>query len=126
MLTYFLFQQYSLLTVDFLTFLPVWENDQNTINFAYGVHFWKKKYMVRIGVMSSTQWHWFFMILINLIFRPSWIHFGSFLPTKTFWSSKRVLTRHQVWDRPPHLSFVFKICPVHLLHYNQFHNNHDN
>jgi hypothetical protein len=74
---------------------------------------------------TSRSCH-FLEYLRTLIFEHFRIHFGLFLPTKTFWSSKRVLTRHQVWDRPPHLSFVFKLCLVHLSHHNQLHNNHDN
>jgi len=69
------------------------------------------------GIFLSIQKIWFFSLSI--------IHFGSHLPTKTFWSSKGILTIHQVWDRPPHLFFVFKLCPVHLLHHNQLHNNRD-
>jgi hypothetical protein len=113
--------------VDFdqLTFLHVWEIGQNTISFAYNVHLRKTLYGQNqrdeadaMELVSSNS--------RNLIFRPSWIHFGSCLPTKTFWSSKRVLTSHQVRDRPPHLLCVFKRCPMHLSHQDQLQNNHDN
>jgi hypothetical protein len=98
---------------------PVWKNEQNTIYFAYGVHL--SPFKLHWVHNEETQTHiGFEAIMSTLIFRPSWTHFGfrihvgSHLLTKTFWYSKRILTIHEVWDRPPHLLYVFKLYLVHL------------
>jgi hypothetical protein len=82
--------------------LHVWKNEQIAISFAYGVCLcpFKLRWVHNDEAYAHAR---FEVILSSLIFRPSWIHFGLFLPTKTFWSSKRILTNHQVRDRPPHL-----------------------
>jgi hypothetical protein len=41
------------------------------------VSIFRKNYMARINAMILTQWRWFRPIPRTLIFRPSWIHFGS-------------------------------------------------
>jgi hypothetical protein len=104
--------------------LHVWKNEQIVISFAYGVCLSPFK-LCWVRNDEAYAHVCFEVILSTLIFRPSWthfgswIHFGSHLPTKTFWSSKRILTSHQVRDRPPHLFSVFKLCPVHLSHQDQ-------
>jgi hypothetical protein len=45
--------------------------------------------------------------------------FGSHLPTKDLLVPKRLLTSQQARDRPPGLSSVSKLCPVHLSHQDQ-------
>jgi hypothetical protein len=102
----------------------VWRNKQTVISLAYSVF------------LSSFNLHWvrideayahicFESILITLIFRPSWTHFGSLihsgshLPTKDLLVLQKVLTSHQVQDRPPHLLSIFKHCPMHMSHQDQ-------
>jgi len=100
---------------------PIWQNECNTISFSYNVCLIRFK--LRWVCNDEAYTHVFFeAILRTLNFRPSWTHFGSWihfesrLPTKTFCSSKRLLTCHQVQDRPTHLFSIFKFCLVHLSH----------
>jgi hypothetical protein len=107
---------------DQLTFFVVYVEFQNMITFTYELHF-QNKYTTRTSVASSSQWRWFCLNLRTLNFCPFQIHFGSHLPTETFWSSKRILTKHQVKDRPPQLSFLYQMCLVYLSHHDQLKKN---
>ena len=106
-------------------FLPFWPKLHIAITFAYrlcfSIHLHSRKYYNENFTIISFSW-----AFDKFDFWSFQDPFGSHLPTKTFWSSKRVLTRHQVRDRPPHLFSVFKLCHMHLSHQDQLQNNHDN
>jgi hypothetical protein len=103
----------------------VWKNEQNAISCLFDICLIHFKLSWVCNDESYGHIH-FEEILSTLIFKPSWFHFGSWihfgsrLPTKSFWSCKKILISHQVRDRLAHLFSVFKLYLVHLSHQDKF------
>jgi hypothetical protein len=86
----------------------------------------ESKYTAGIRRTRRTQWHRFRRIPSTFIFE----HFSSPIrlldlfsdhtsPQKDLLVPKRLLTSQQSRDRPPDLSSVSELCPVHLSHQDQ-------
>jgi hypothetical protein len=80
-----------------------------------------KNYMARIGAMSLMQWRWFHPISITLIFRPSWIHFGSVVHLASF-----IIIQQMKGYNPQHTNcnFFFFLSQSPLSEYNIHNNTH--